>query len=107
MEEKDMGDARHVIDGDIEFKFPDAFSLVRPLKTGIHQDLYEAGFPMWRVAKFLGSWVNSTEYLMACEAGAARVDLRGRPAGVVTEAEADWARAQLAARGQSLTTVLH
>jgi sRNA-binding protein len=52
----------------------------------------------------LDMWTHSPAYLTACTVGAIRYNLKGRPAGVVTDREAGWAAEQLS-RGP-LSTVI-
>jgi ProP effector len=81
--------------------FPAAFTRdtasVRPLKLGIKNDLYaKCDASHRRIMAALRSYCNSIDYLMASTQGAARIDLDGQPAGVVTEAEAKHAMEALA-----------
>ena len=69
----------------------------RPLKLGIHRDLMAAGFEKAAVKRTLARYCNRPRYRKALRAGAIRIDLQGQPAGVVTAAEAETARADLAA----------
>jgi len=69
----------------------------RPLKLGIHRDLMAAGFEKAAVKRALVCYCNRPRYRKALRAGAIRIDLQGQPAGVVTAAEAETARADLAA----------
>jgi len=69
----------------------------RPLKLGIHQDLMVAGFEKAAVKRALACYCNRPRYRKALRAGAIRIDLRGQPAGAVTAADAETARADLAA----------
>ena len=69
----------------------------RPLKLGIHHDLMAAGFEKAAVKRALACYCNRPRYRKALRAGALRIDLRGRPAGAVTAADAETARADLAA----------
>ncbi len=63
----------------------------RPLKLGIHRDLMAAGFEKAAVKRALA------RYRKALRAGECRIDLQGQLAGAVTAAEAETARADLAA----------
>ena len=69
----------------------------RPLKLGIHRDLMAAGFEKAAVKRALARYCNRPRYRKALCAGAIRIDLQGQPAGVVTAAEAETARADLTA----------
>ena len=83
-------------------KFPNAFCYPpRPLRVGITYEAAAAFSRQFlernpRLEDAIGLWVSRPEYLSACVAGAVRVDLQGKPAGVVTEAEASYAAAALA-----------
>jgi ProP effector len=82
----------------IRERFPAAFAPVRPLKIGIHHDIIERlGLSKTEVKQALSKHCNTRQYIRAgCVAGAARVDLDGKDAGVVTAEEA--AARKLAAR---------
>lgn len=86
----------------LEAAFPSAFAVYqnrrRPLKVGIHLDLAERGHAGSAVRQALGHYAGNVGYLKAMQAGAARVDLDGQPAGEVTEAEAEAARQVLVER---------
>ena len=69
----------------------------QPLKLGIHHDLMAAGFEKAAVKRALARYCNRPRYRKALRAGAVRIDLQGQPAGTVTAAEAETARADLAA----------
>ncbi len=69
----------------------------RPLKLGIHQDLMAAGFEKAVVKRALARYCNRPRYRKTLRAGVIRIDLQGQPAGVVTAAEAETARADLIA----------
>ena len=69
----------------------------RPLKLGIHRDLVAAGFEKAAVKRALARYCNRPRYRKALRAGAIRIDLQGQPAGVVTAAETETARADLTA----------
>ena len=78
--------------------FPLAFfNGVKPLKVGIHQDIFNAnqeGMPAKRWVKYaLKHYVTSHTYLSGLEAGAVRFDLQGMPHGLVSEQEAINAKA--------------
>lgn len=78
-------------------KFPKAFCYpARPLKIGVTYDIETAFSRQFlerhpRLHEAIDSWVGRPEYLSACTAGASRVDLKGMPAGAVTETEAKYA----------------
>ena len=79
-------------------RFPAAFARSgprKPLKLGIDDDLVAAGFPRSEISGGLGSYCNNYRYLIAMAQGAVRVDLEGRPAGIVTADEASIAHQQL------------
>lgn len=70
----------------------------RPLKIGIHKDLLAAGFggagvKPAEIHRALVRYCHRPLYRKALRAGAIRVDLQGQPAGVVTAAEVEAARA--------------
>ena len=74
----------------------------RPLKIGIHKDLLAAGFggagvKPAEIHRALVRYCHRPLYRKALRAGAIRVDLQGQPAGVVTAAEVEAARAAFAA----------
>jgi ProP effector len=75
-------------------RFSKAFSVYerrrRPLKLGIHHDIVAAApdILMKELHAALSCYVNNVGYLYACKAGAARIDLNGKPVGCVTEDEA-------------------
>jgi ProP effector len=81
--------------------FPAAFTLdpalVRPMKLGIKDDLTQSVISHRRIKAALRSYCNSVPYLRASTEGAARIDLTGAPAGVVTATEAQHATERLAA----------
>ena len=91
---------KHSVDSAIKelvTAFPAAFTLdptlVRPLKLGIRDDLYgQSDISHRRIGAALRSYCNSVNYLAAHTGGAERVDLAGKPAGIVTAAEAEHAR---------------
>lgn len=69
------------------FKMPD-----QPLKIGLHRDLIALGFHP-KIVKFcLGRWCWPLSYRKSVVQGAIRIDLYGKPAGVVTAEEASHAR---------------
>lgn len=74
----------------------------RPLKIGIHKDLRSAGvggagIQPAEIHRALVRYCHRPLYRKALRAGAIRVDLQGQPAGVVTAAEVEAARAAFAA----------
>ena len=75
--------------------YPACFDGENPdrLKLGIHHDLMAAGFEKAAVKRTLARYCNRPRYRKALRAGAIRIDLQGQPAGVVTAAEAETARA--------------
>jgi ProP effector len=90
--------ARAAIDLMIE-KFPAAFVRYgerKPLKLDIRADLLAHGIAKDVIAAALGSYCHNVGYLGAVKAGAARVDLGGNAAGIVTAEEAKHAAQQLA-----------
>ena len=64
----------------------------KPLKIGIHRDLVAAGRERAAVQRALARYCHRPLYRRALRAGAARIDLHGQPAGVVTEQEVRQAR---------------
>jgi ProP effector len=80
-------------------QWPKAFSVYegrrRPLKVGIHNDILSITPP--ELGKALGAYVANRVYLDRMRAGAVRIDLDGNPAGAVTHAEAEHAKARLLA----------
>lgn len=64
----------------------------KPLKIGIHRDIIADGHDRKRVRKALGAYCSRSGYQKAMKPGAARIDLSGQPAGVVTEWELELAR---------------
>ncbi|MEC9482336.1 MAG: ProQ/FINO family protein [Halomonas sp.] len=79
-------------------RYPQTFfkGHTQPLKVGIHEDL--AAREPWAeklVRRALACYVHLPRYLKAVREGAGRVDLDGRPAGVVNADEALHARQQL------------
>lgn len=80
--------------------YPNTFSVYeprrRPLKGVIGNDLVAAGtFTSRELGAALGLYCSSRGYLRALRPGAARIDLAGTPAGVVTPAEAQIAAERL------------
>ncbi len=78
----------------LEELFPACFDWQqpRPVKVGIHRDLIAAGHDRQAVRRAMAAYTHTRRYQKALRAGAVRIDLLGQPAGVVTEAEADFAR---------------
>jgi ProP effector len=80
--------------------WPECFSVYqqhrRPLKAGIHIDLLSFGYDAAAIKSALRYYVGAPGYLYRLKPGADRVDLDGKPAGTVTEAEAAGAKALLA-----------
>ena len=72
----------------------------RPLKIGIHKHLIQAGHDRATVLRSLKAYCTASRYRAALQAGAARIDLRGQPAGVVTEREAAHAREEPTPRAE-------
>jgi hypothetical protein len=64
----------------------------RPLKIGIHEHLIRAGHDRATVLRSLKAYCTAPRYRAALQAGAARIDLQGQPAGGVTAEEAAHAR---------------
>ncbi len=64
----------------------------RPLKIGIHKHLIRAGHDRATVLRSLKAYCTAPPYRAALQAGAARIDLRGQPAGVVSDKDAAYAR---------------
>ncbi|TWI35296.1 ProQ/FINO family protein [Mesorhizobium tianshanense] len=93
-----MTDPRDIIAA-WERRYPLAFSHKdrKPLKIGIREDLLAAGHDAVEVAVGIGWYIRSSNYRRRQVAGAARLDLDGKPAGVVTEKEAAHAAAALEA----------
>ena len=64
----------------------------RPLKIGIHKHLIRAGHDRAAVMRGLKAYCTAPQYRAALQTGAARIDLRGQPAGVVSDKDAAHAR---------------
>lgn len=78
--------------------YPQTFSRnnVRPLKIGIQEDLLaDDKVSKNKIKRALASYVRSLAYYRSLQAGAARIDLKGEPAGEVSEQEAEHARDKL------------
>lgn len=87
----------------LEERFPNCFAVFerrrRPLKIGIHQDIIAAtGFAPNELGRALRRYTQADGNLAKLKAGAARIDLDGQPAGLVTAAEAEQATQALAER---------
>lgn len=66
----------------------------RPLKLKIHLDVIKAlegVAPVEAITRAVATYVANEFYLKACQVGAERVDLDGKAAGLVTEAQAEHA----------------
>ena len=84
-------------------RFPACFAVLerrqRPLKIGIHQDIIAAvGVAPDELGRALWRYTRSEGYCARLKAGAARIDLDGQAARVVTEDEAKGGQAMLAER---------
>ncbi|WP_245951938.1 ProQ/FINO family protein [Mesorhizobium loti] len=83
-------------------KWPAAFNpkAPRPLKIGIHHDIrvLDGGLSDDELRRALLAYTKMAKYLARLDAGAARVNLDGKPAGVVSDADAATAKALLCAR---------
>ncbi|UVK49641.1 ProQ/FinO family protein (plasmid) [Mesorhizobium sp. AR02] len=83
-------------------KWPAAFNpkAPRPLKIGIHHDIrvLDGELSDDEVRRALLAYTRMAKYLARLGAGAARVDLDGKPAGEVSDADAATAKALLCAR---------
>lgn len=60
----------------------------RPLKIGIHQDLLQAGLAPQDFKRALAHYCHTRRYRQTLVEGATRIDLDGRPAGMVTREHA-------------------
>jgi ProP effector len=82
-------------------RFPLAFLVKqrRPLKVGVCKDIIAAwpDIDAEQLSRALGWYANGVGYLANLKEGTARIGLDGAPAGVVTAAEAEGARARLKA----------
>jgi len=86
--------------------FPAAFVRInrKPLKLGIAEDMLARGVAPETIKVGLRSYCRGVGYLSAMKAGAARIDLDGNPAGVVTAEDAEYAarkRAEAAEKHQA------
>ncbi|WP_240547402.1 ProQ/FINO family protein [Mesorhizobium tianshanense] len=83
-------------------KWPAAFNpkAPKPLKIGIHQDIrvLDGELSDDELRRALRAYTRMARYLARLDAGAARVDLDGKPAGEVSDADAATAKALLCAR---------
>jgi sRNA-binding protein len=96
-------------------RFPKCFAVPdgrrRPLKIGIDADLMAAlgeTVPRTELIRALAMYCSSTGYLAGVLSGAPRVDLRGKPAGIVTaddEKHAKAKRAQIRAKRNVASSV--
>ncbi|MFT6915972.1 MAG: ProP effector [Motiliproteus sp.] len=78
--------------------YPSTFNrdAVKPLKIGIQEDLLaEEKIPPGKIKRALASYVRAPQYYKSLVADADRVDLKGEPAGKVSEEEAEHAKAML------------
>jgi ProP effector len=79
--------------------YPNCFHQPRqPLKIGIHNDII-ARHPELRpslIASALKTYTRSLGYLETLKAGAARIDLEGKPVGTVTGADEEHAKRKVA-----------
>lgn len=78
--------------------YPNTFNrdAVKPLKIGIQEDLLaEQKIPPGKIKRALASYVRAPQYYKSLVADADRVDLKGEPAGKVSEEEAEHAKAML------------
>lgn len=82
-------------------RFPNTFmpkgTVKKPLKIGIDKDLCEAcpDINPDHLKGAIRDYTSGPKYLMALTFGAARLDLTGAPAGVVSVDQAAWASAVL------------
>lgn len=83
-------------------KWPAAFNpkAPRPLKIGIHHEIrvLDGELADDELRRALLAYTRMAKYLARLDAGAARVDLDGKTAGVVSDADAATAKALLRAR---------
>jgi ProP effector len=87
----------------LQVRWPKCFELHgyrrKPLKVGIGAELLATGvLPAAELKAVLGFYTRGDGYLQALSARAERIDLDGKPAGEVTENQAEWARVELEAR---------
>jgi sRNA-binding protein len=95
----------HEVIGLLAERFPQTFFIFeqrrRPLALRIDHDINIAlngALSKAELSAGLRHYCGNSGYLQACVAGAARIGLNGEPAGVVTEGEAEHARAILIGR---------
>src|SRR5262249_54076093 len=88
-------------------RFPNTFVLYQhrrqPIKIGIHSDLIAAlddAVSPAELSTALAIYTGATGYLLAMRTGAERLDLEGKPAGVVTRDEQQFTRERLANRSK-------
>ncbi|CAN7724807.1 ProQ/FINO family protein [Mesorhizobium amorphae] len=83
-------------------RWPAAFNpkAPRPLKIGIHRDIrvLDGELSDDELRRALLAYTKMARYLARLDAGAARIDLNGKPAGMVSDADAATAKALLCAR---------
>jgi len=84
------------------FVYPEA---AMPLAINIHKKLIAAGYNRKAVAVALGTYASAQPYLAALAAGKPRVNLDGEPVGKVTEAQREFAKAQLENPGARKTAI--
>jgi ProP effector len=89
-------------------RFPQCFALYErkrvPLKIGIRRDIEAAlngAITPIELSNALRMYCGNSGYLHSTRPGAPRIDLNGKPAGVVTAHESEAARARLKARKQA------
>ncbi|WP_353642706.1 ProQ/FinO family protein [Mesorhizobium sp. WSM2239] len=89
-------------------RWPAAFNpkAPRPLKIGIHHDIrvHDGELSDDEVRRALLAYTRMAKYLARLDAGAARIDLDGKPAGEVSDADAATAKALLGARKEKQQT---
>jgi ProP effector len=82
----------------------------RPLKIGIHEEILAAadlGLTQAEVCRVLANLTHKICYLRRFEVGAARIDLDGHPAGVITEKDVRWAQERLRWRQRQARAKAH
>jgi sRNA-binding protein len=91
----------------LKSKWPKAFSdPPRPLGVGITASIIaQMNRPYYHktqeeVSNAMEWWTRQPQYLKSCTVGAIRVNLQGQPVGSVSEAEAQFAAAELVRRAQ-------
>jgi hypothetical protein len=75
----------------------------KPLRINIHKQLIRAGHDRATVLRSLKAYCTAPRYRASLQAGAARIDLCGQPAGVVTDKEAAHARQEPTPRAAERT----